>query len=194
MSTLIKNALAISNTLADTIYASISWSGGSRVANAVIYGEDTEIPLQMARLARKCNTARIKPTTDGVIELLMTPPELAVLTDSTRQAMIEAGESESSIDASLKSDHEAALARHAVQSKLVAQHETEIRELLDGAFEGASNVKFPTLPADILGPLEQRVIAKVKGRKPRIIVEMSQNMGDVAELKAVNQFLEAQAA
>lgn len=194
MSKLIQDALAISTTLADTIYASIAWSGGSRVANAVINGEDTEIPLQMARLARKCNTARIKPTTDGVIELLMAEPETAVLTDSARQAMIEAGETNETIDASLKADHDSALMRHATQSKLVAHHEATIRELLDGAFSGASNVKFPTLPADILGPLEQRVVSKVRGRKPRIIVEMSQNIGDVAELKAVNDYLASHAA
>lgn len=191
----IEKAVSVSTPVADAVFASLSWSGASRVVNGIIYGEDIALAENMAKLACKVSSERIRPTTDDVLTLLKTAPEAPTLTEAQKEALLEAGESEEMVQATLQADYQSALDRHAKQVALIEQREEDIRVALDKLFS-AKTAELPTFPED-MAELKQRVISKVANRKPRIVSDLSygrMNAEDVKkELGAINEFL-AQAA
>lgn len=187
----IKAALAVSQPVSDAVLSSLSWSGASRVANAIINNENLKLPVSMAKLACKVQSERIRPTTDEVINLLKTTPEKQGLSQRQYDALVEAGETPEAINASLEQDYQMALERHELQVRQVEHYEAAIRSALDQAFS-AKTAKLPTFPED-MGDIKQRVISKVANRKPRIVSDLSYGRITAeqvkTEIKAINDFM-----
>ncbi len=189
----VQAAVAVSQPVKDAVLSSLSWSGAGRVANAIISGEEVStLDTQMAKLACNISTDRIRPTTEGVIQLLMQEPEPAVLTEAQRKVLVESGESETAIDAQLQIDYQASLERHTRQKALVKQHEARITEALNELF-AYKRAKLPEFP-ESMTELRSKVIAKVANRKPRIVSDLSYGRISAeevkSELRAINEFLE----
>lgn len=177
----IQNAVQVSDAVRDAVLSSLSWSGGSRTANAIINNEADPLAEKMARLVCLVNTPRLKPSTDEVIDLLLAKPRKNELSQADIDVLIDAGETLESIDATLEQDYQSALDRHEVQAELVKNNEDAIRAKLDKLYS-AKTAQLPDFPE--MADVKQRVISKVAKRKPNLIRDLSYGNITGEQLKA----------
>ena len=193
MNKVIESALEISTSVRDTIASSLAWSGASRYI-ASIGKNDPLAPqyLAMAGLAVRCQAKEIKPSVKDVMELLDAEPERETLNDITRKQLLEAGETEDSINAMIEEDFIQSQARHADQQlHLTADVRKQATETLAKVFvEGAPDVK--EWDETLTNIMEAKVIEKVQARKRQLtlmVVRGRSNAFTAVELKKVNEFL-----
>jgi len=196
---IVKEATAISPSMSNTILASLSWSGATRGANAVTYSVDgnteTEVKpfMALAGLANRVTAEELRPTTEAVLNLLKTEPEVEIPTNSSIQLLKDAGEDVSKLEATLKNDHEQAMQRHAKQVKRMTIRAASITQMLDEAFAKTTKT-IPTLDAALEEALISKVLAKVNARRSRLVVDIAsgRNLSFAPkELAAINYFLKS---
>lgn len=191
----IKRVTEISTSVANTVFASLAWSGATRAANELTMDSPdasaVKTYLALASLASRVTVPDLRPTADGVIELLNTAPELEKPTDTGLKILKDAGEDVSNLDKMLKADHELAIIRHQRQVARVKSKEQEIRGALEAAF-AAKPKSFPEVPEDLAVTLTEKVIQKVQARRSRLIVDISSGRNLTMapkELAEINVFL-----
>ena len=193
MQTIIKTLTSISITMANTLYASLAWSGAARFVNEFNKPEaESKVFLYLASLASKITVPELKPTTAQVLALIRTAPEKVYPTGVTLKNLIAAGETKESIKSMVDLAHAQALVRFDAQVKHVALNEDAITLALDKAF-AKKQVAF-VKPSDALQDiLVAKMWVKVQARKTRIVADVtSGNYVDegLIELKAINKLLE----
>lgn len=199
MKTLVTQVAEISETMANTMFASLAWSGATRAANGIIYDADVEdltTFLSLASLASRVTVADIRPTTSQVMALLQAAPEQEVATPTAIKLLKEAGEDVSNLEETLKQDHELAIVRHKKQERRLKVNEAKITKALDAAFAKPSKT-FPKLSDALTESLTAKIMQKVNARRSRLIVDISSGRNMVfapKELAKINIFLKKQKA
>ena len=199
MKKLIKAVTAISNTLSNTVYSSIAWSGAMRFANGFGLPNNfvkDEVLLQLASLSTLVTVSDLQPTSALVLELALTAPEKEKADPAVVKLLIASGESQESIDKTLSEDHNMAMARFKKQETRINANKTEITALLDAAFSVQVAGKIGAMTERLETDLTTKILAKVSARRARILVDIASGKAhesDAKELGAINKLLKNEA-
>ncbi len=197
MKTLLNEVTALSPDLADIVYASLSWSGSSRLVNTykTASAEDVKGYTYLASLASKVSNEALRPTTELVIDLLTTPPVAHVPNPEQVARAIKCGETKESIAASVIDNHNAAMARFDKQEKMIANNLTDIQITLESAFN--KKITHINLPTNLEEAMASKINTKLMARKTRLLDNIYQDLyADEAEveLTAINAYIKQKAA
>lgn len=191
----LKSVTEISQSLKDSVFASLAWSGATRAANELTLTNPDQdalaVYLKLASLANKVSVSELRPTTEAVMDLMLTAPEMATATETGIKQLKDAGEDVSNLEQLFKQDHQNALIRHDRQSTALGARHEAITEALDKAFSTKTRT-MPEVPYTLEQALHDKVMEKVQARRRRLVVDIAggRNLSFAPEeLAKINQFL-----
>ena len=195
MELLLKVLSKVSPTMANTLFASLSWSGAARFVNDFgKEGAETKAYLYLMSLAAGITAKEVLPTTKGVLELIRTKPLLETPTGNTLKALLATGETQESINVLAKQAYTANVARHEIQMKHLELNILEITKTLDEAFAKKQG-KFVAMSEQLESALITKIWEKVEARKSRIVSDVSSGKfvdTSLTELTKINAIIKAE--
>lgn len=189
----------LSTILKDSIASSIAWSGAARFANNTKSNySDDKTHLWLTSFSADIDNADMKPTVEQVLELVLTVPEKAQLSESEIKVFESTGMDLDSVTKVNEANYQRDLTRYNVIKKRVTSHEAHIAEQLTHALGlDTLGTYDDVLDESLEANLIEKVLTKLESRRGTLVARVISSAitpEEVEELTKINGFMDAKQA